>query len=60
MEPATFSLGFFRPDGPCPAQWYIQPNTGRYKAHRFFSPTEANCADVYNTFLSREIYTYTF
>ncbi|CAG9620077.1 cell wall hydrolase [Sutcliffiella rhizosphaerae] len=49
FDPATFSLWFFRPDGPCPAQWYNQPNTGRFKAHCFFSPTEENCASVYRT-----------
>lgn len=47
QHPASNSLWFFRPTGPCPAQWYNQPNTGRYKAHCFFSPTSANCPNVY-------------
>lgn len=50
FDPATFSLWFFRPDGPCPAQWYNQPNSGQFKAHCFFSPTEENCPEVYRTF----------
>ncbi|WP_442916955.1 cell wall hydrolase [Lysinibacillus sp. 54212] len=43
FHPATRSLWFFRPQGNCPAQWYGQWNTGRYKAHCFFSPTEQDC-----------------
>ncbi|WP_281889413.1 cell wall hydrolase [Paenibacillus sp. YYML68] len=49
-HPASNSLWFFRPAGACPAQWYNQPNTGRYKKHCFFSPTGANCPGVYNTY----------
>ncbi|MGD7042906.1 cell wall hydrolase [Jeotgalibacillus proteolyticus] len=47
FHPATNSLWFFRPDGDCPAQWYGQWNTGRFKSHCFFSPTAADCPDVY-------------
>ncbi|SEO22426.1 N-acetylmuramoyl-L-alanine amidase [Amphibacillus marinus] len=43
FHPATRSLWFFRPDGPCPAQWYGQWNTGRYKSHCFFSPLASEC-----------------
>ncbi|WP_019414490.1 cell wall hydrolase [Paenisporosarcina sp. TG20] len=43
FHPATYSLWFFEPTGACPAQWYNQWNVGRYKAHCFFSPTEADC-----------------
>lgn len=50
FHPAENSLWFFRPDGPCPAQWYGQWNTGRFKLHCFFSPTEADCPEVYRTF----------
>src|SRR5690606_19283278 len=49
-HPATNALWFFRPAGDCPAQWYNQPNTGRYKAHCFFAPTSADCPRVFGTF----------
>lgn len=49
-HPASYALWFFRPDGPCPPQWFDQWNAGRYKAHCFYHPTEFNCADVYSTF----------
>src|SRR5690625_4204412 len=39
-HPATNSLWFFRPEGSCPAQWYNQWNSGRFKSHCFYSPTE--------------------
>lgn len=47
VYPATNSLWYFRPEGECPAEWYNQANTGRYKAHCFFSPTFENCPSVY-------------
>lgn len=47
QHPATNSLWFFMPAGACPAQWYGQWNTGRYKAHCFFAPTAADCPSVY-------------
>jgi len=50
QHPASNSLWFFKPTGGCPGQWYNQPNTGRYKAHCFFSPTSANCPRVYGTY----------
>jgi N-acetylmuramoyl-L-alanine amidase len=50
FHPASNSLWFFRPTGACPGQWYNQPNTGRYKKHCFFSPTNTNCPTVYKTF----------
>ncbi|MFC5604942.1 cell wall hydrolase [Sporosarcina koreensis] len=46
FHPATRSLWFFQPSGNCPAQWYNQWNTGRYKAHCFYSPTEQDCPQV--------------
>jgi len=49
-HPATNSLWFYRPTGGCPATWYNQRNTGRHKAHCFFSPTNADCPAVYGTF----------
>ncbi|WP_100486768.1 cell wall hydrolase [Sporolactobacillus pectinivorans] len=47
FNPATNSLWFFQPPGACPPQWFNQWNSGRYKAHCFFSPTAAECPDVY-------------
>jgi N-acetylmuramoyl-L-alanine amidase len=49
-HPAEYSLWFFEPEGSCPAQWYNQWNTGRYKSHCFFSPTQSDCPAVYGTF----------
>ena len=46
FHPATRSLWFFRPVGDCPEQWYGQWNSGRYKAHCFFSPTEQDCPQI--------------
>ncbi|RWZ58923.1 cell wall hydrolase [Halobacillus fulvus] len=46
-HPATNSLWFFMPSGSCPAQWFGQWNTGRYKSHCFYSPTRSDCPDVY-------------
>ena len=46
FHPATRSLWFFEPSGECPDQWYNQWNTGRYKEHCFFSPTEEDCPTV--------------
>jgi N-acetylmuramoyl-L-alanine amidase len=47
FHPATNSLWFFRPDGACPAQWFNQWNSGRFKAHCFYSPTAENCPTVF-------------
>ncbi|UOE93999.1 cell wall hydrolase [Alkalihalobacillus sp. LMS39] len=49
-HPAEFSLWFFRPTGSCPAQWWGQWNTGRYKLHCFYSPTSQDCPQVYSVF----------
>ncbi len=46
FHPANRSMWFFEPPGGCPATWYNQPNTGRYKAHCFFSPIAANCPRI--------------
>lgn len=43
FHPADRSLWFFMPAGSCPAQWYGQWNTGRYKAHCFYAPTASDC-----------------
>lgn len=47
QHPASNALWFFRPDGPCPATWYNQANSGRYKKHCFFVPTYSDCPNVY-------------
>lgn len=49
-HPASYSLWFFRPEGACPPTWFSQTNTGRYKAHCFFSPSGDDCPNVYNTY----------
>lgn len=46
FHPATRSLWFFEPAGECPAQWYNQPNTGRFKSHCFFAPSTADCPQI--------------
>lgn len=49
-HPASFALWYFRPEGECPDEWYNQANTGRYKNHCFFSPTNEACSSVYETY----------
>lgn len=44
--PGERSLWFFMPSGNCPAQWYNQWNSGRYKSHCFFSPAEGVCPGI--------------
>lgn len=46
FHPATRSLWFFMPEGACPAQWWDQWNTGRYKSHCFYSPSESDCPSL--------------
>lgn len=46
-HPASNALWFFEPAGSCPAQWYNQSNTGRYKSHCFFSPLRSICPSAY-------------
>ncbi|WP_088104477.1 cell wall hydrolase [Halalkalibacter urbisdiaboli] len=50
FHPAEHSLWFFRPTGSCPAQWWGQWNSGRYKSHCFYTPLASVCPDVYNTY----------
>lgn len=47
IRPASNALWFFRPTGACPAQWFNQWNTGRFKAHCFFAPSAEDCPAVY-------------
>lgn len=48
FDPARFALWFYRPTGNCPARWYGQVNSGRYKAHCFFIPSQQDCPKVYS------------
>ncbi|CEE03161.1 MULTISPECIES: cell wall hydrolase [Bacillaceae] len=47
FHPATNSLWFFMPTGSCPAQWFNQWNSGRYKSHCFYSPSQSACPTVF-------------
>lgn len=47
FHPATNSLWFFRPSGTCPAQWFNQWNSGRFKSHCFYSPSQSACPTVF-------------
>ncbi|MBN6189017.1 cell wall hydrolase [Aneurinibacillus sp. BA2021] len=47
FDPARFALWFFRPSGECPATWYDQVNSGRFKSHCFFQPSQEECPTVY-------------
>lgn len=47
FHPASNALWFFKPTGACPAQWFNQWNTGRFKSHCFYSPTQSDCPTVY-------------
>ncbi|QAY68196.1 cell wall hydrolase [Paenibacillus protaetiae] len=46
-RPASNALWFFRPANECPDTWYNQSNSGRFKAHCFFIPTQEDCPRVY-------------
>lgn len=46
FHPAQRSLWFFEPAGDCPAQWYNQWNSGRFKSHCFFSPSTSDCPNI--------------
>ena len=43
--PATYALWFYSTDTPgCKSSWYGQYNSGKYKNHCFFAPSESeNC-----------------
>lgn len=42
------ALWFFRPVGDCPDTRFNQQNSGRYRAHSFFSPSGDGCPEVYS------------
>lgn len=46
-HPAEVALWFFKPVGDCPATWYNQYNSGRYKSHCFYFPVYSVCPSVY-------------
>ncbi|GEN32203.1 N-acetylmuramoyl-L-alanine amidase [Cerasibacillus quisquiliarum] len=46
-HPATNALWFFMPEGDCPAQWFNQWNSGRFKSHCFYTPLQSECPTVY-------------
>jgi N-acetylmuramoyl-L-alanine amidase len=50
FNPASNALWFFKPSGSCPAQWFNQWNSGRFKSHCFYIPTEPDCPEAYNTY----------
>ncbi|MGM7703134.1 cell wall hydrolase [Pseudalkalibacillus sp. Hm43] len=50
FHPASNALWFFKPGGSCPAQWFNQWNSGRFKSHCFYIPTESDCPEAYNTY----------
>lgn len=48
--PASYALWFFEPStADCPAQWYGEWNTGRYKSFCYFSPTGTECPHLYSS-----------
>ncbi|WP_059104195.1 cell wall hydrolase [Shouchella shacheensis] len=49
-NPAEYALWFFRPEGPCPPDWWGQTNTGRYKSHCFYQPIQAECNEIFSTY----------
>ena len=46
FHPATRALWFYAEEGDCPAQWYDQWNSGRFKSHCFFAPLESVCPSI--------------
>lgn len=46
-HPASNALWFFKPVSDCPATWYNQANSGRFKSHCFFQPTFNDCPAVF-------------
>jgi N-acetylmuramoyl-L-alanine amidase len=47
FDPAKRALWFFRPTGECPATWFNQTHSGRYKSHCFYIPDASECPAVY-------------
>ncbi|MBM7634473.1 cell wall hydrolase [Geomicrobium sediminis] len=47
IHPGERALWFFRPDAPCPGEWFGQPLAGQFKAHCFYNPTYNECPRVW-------------
>ena len=47
QHPASNALWFFRPAGNCPATWWDQTHSGRFKNHCFYIPQQGECPNVY-------------
>jgi N-acetylmuramoyl-L-alanine amidase len=45
-DPSTYALWFFRPSGNCPPKFF-GTNSGQYKHHCFYIPTQTECPEVY-------------
>lgn len=50
FRPGERALWFFRPEGDCPDQWWGQWNSGRFKKHCFYVPTETECPEMGSTY----------
>ncbi|MGA9175388.1 MAG: cell wall hydrolase [Thermoactinomyces sp.] len=48
VEPARRALWFFKPPATCPATWFNQIHSGRYKSHCFYIPDVNDCPTVYH------------
>ena len=48
-HPATKALWFYNPgtNKPCPALWYDQRNSGKYKSHCFYIPYPGVCRQLH-------------
>ena len=48
-HPATNALWFYNPgtNKPCPALWYDQRNSGKYKSHCFYIPYPGVCRQLH-------------
>ncbi len=48
-HPATNALWFYNPGSgrPCPALWYDQRNSGKYKSHCFYIPYQGVCRSIH-------------
>ena len=47
--PATNALWFYAPgsSNPCRSTWFNQANSGRYKNHCFYKPSQGTCPRLY-------------
>lgn len=47
QHPASNALWFFRPSGACPARWWNQAQSGRFKNHCFYAPSGSDCPRIF-------------